>query len=323
MDTQARREFRGEVLRAWNARYGRCLAPPDCAQPPIAAHTIQKSGALRLLERKGHVVMLHMRHAPWPDPPKVEFELVGTSKASVFTGLCSQHDATLFAPIDSVVLPTTPEELFLQCYRAVLGEVHACNAVAFKLQQGYNEETARGFSDPDNISPRGLYATHRISIAYETWLYKELVDDALLRRDFSMLEHDIVPLGPTGPCVAVSGLFDLPAHNAQHESVRVAVTVLPTPAGETFAFFSYIRDDAAHARRLLESALRADPAQRTRQVSRVILERVQNFAFAPAHFDCFSDAKRARIRDFFLRTLFEDAPAEFDHPHLDLFRGDK
>jgi hypothetical protein len=323
MDIRARREFQGEVLRAWNARYGQCLAPSGCDEPPIAAHTIQKSGALRLLETKGHVVMLRMRHAPLPKPPKVSFESVGTSKASVFTGLCSQHDASLFAPVDSVVLPTTQDELFLQAYRAVLGEVHSCNEIATKLQHGYNEEIARGFSHPDNISPRGLYATQRMVIAYETWLYKEILDDALRRRDFSMLEHDVVPLGPTGPCVAASALFDLPEHNAQQESVRVAFTVLPTPAGETFAFFSYTPDDTAPARRLLERMLGAEPPHRTREVSRVILERCQNFALAPAAFDRFSDAKRATVRDFFLRTLLEDAPAEFDHPHLDLFRGDK
>jgi hypothetical protein len=253
----------------------------------------------------------------------MDFELIGTSKASVFTGLCSVHDSSLFAPIDSVALPTTPEELFLQGYRAVLGEVHACNSVAFKLQQGYRREIARGFSGLDNISPRGLYATERIVIAHETWLYKEILDDALLRCAFSMLEHDVVPLGPTEPCVAATGLFDLPKQNAQQESVRVATTVLPTPAGETFAFFSYIRDDAGPARQLLDRVLRAEPANRTREVSRVILERIQNFAIAPAHFDRFSDAKRNRIRECFLGTLFDDAPAELDHPHLDLFRGDK
>lgn len=206
----ARNSLKAHAFDTWAAPFGRCLMPPGtCNKGPVRAHSLQRQGPVRLLSIDGHVIML-CQHIYADAPPRISFERVGLRKATVFTGLCRDHDASLFRPIETDVLDLgNPEHLFLLAYRAVLRETHVCIEAATRLQSVYLKKVSLGLADANNPTRADLFVVQRLILGYETWLYKTLIDEAFQNRDFTELQHDIIDLGQTEPCIAVSSLFSL------------------------------------------------------------------------------------------------------------------
>jgi hypothetical protein len=104
----------------------RCLATitPACREPTTDCHTLQRSGALALLDDgTGHVLVSHVETTL---PPSVGFKREGVRKATTFRGLCNKHDSELFRSIDQKLLPPSEEQLFALSYRAVLYKLYSC-----------------------------------------------------------------------------------------------------------------------------------------------------------------------------------------------------
>jgi hypothetical protein len=178
---ERKKRLKGRVYRLWSSSFGRCLAPGgSCTRTPIHVHSVQRQGAMRLLSDHGHVVMLRQR-LDLDGGPRVSFESGGVKKATVFTGLCAEHDFSLFERIDRDCLcPEDMECLFLHAYRAILRETHVCLDVAVKLQLAYQEQCDLDLVDRNVPSRGGLYAVERMTTAFETFLYKEHIDEAFL-----------------------------------------------------------------------------------------------------------------------------------------------
>jgi hypothetical protein len=315
---QTKTAVKAHAFRVWRAGLRRCLAPGDCDQPAIRAHSVQREGAVRLLSSKGHVIQFRQR-LDLDRGPKIRFESVGINRATVSTGLCARHDSLLFRPLERDALDLgSREQLFLFSYRAILRETHVCMEAAARLQSTYQKQCELGLVDRNVPTRGGMFAVQRIAIAYETWLYKQEVDKAFLRGDLEALTHDILDLRATGPCVAVSALFSLDDVPVGDVVARVALTVLPTADGCAYAIPGYTSRDATPARRRLRSLLKA-PAGRLRyRISGLILDSTENIVIHPQHFARFPDAKRRTILDFFSATILTSAP-EFGHEDLNLF----
>jgi len=239
--------------------------------------------------------------------------------ATVFTGLCAKHDSLLFRPIEHEALDVTNREhLFLLAYRAVLRETHACMEAAAKLQSTYQKQCALGLTDPNIPSRGGMFAVQRLAIAYETWLYKRDIDQAFVRGDLNVITHNVLELAQTGPCIAVSSLFSLDDVPVRDDVARVALTVLPTVDGHTYAMLGYTKRDAPAARRRLRSVLKAPAKALAYRLSRLVLDSTENIVINPPHFARFSNEKRETILHFFRSTVLTSAP-EFDDPDLNLF----
>jgi hypothetical protein len=96
VSNQAKKDY----FTALNTRFKRCLEPRgSCNLEPINAHLIQKAQTLELLAKDGHVFQFATKHDG--GFPSLSVELVGKSKATTFTGLCSNHDQEVFRPIDT------------------------------------------------------------------------------------------------------------------------------------------------------------------------------------------------------------------------------
>lgn len=318
-NSDVRREFRAHAFRAWGSRFTRCLAPGNlCEQEAIAAHSIQRLGPLSLLATAGHVYMLD---APidLDKLPRAAFTLLGIRKASVFTGLCSHHDNALFAPIEKEAFdPNNREQLRLHAYRAVLQETHASIESAVRLQSSYLKACNLGISDPNNPGPGAMSITHRLAATYETWLYKEECDRAMSSPPGFDFEHDVLFLPDTGPRIAVSALFSLDNLIVGDDIARAAITVFPTEAGDTYAILSYLPRDAAMVRAELTQLLASHGATQRYFLSRLIIERCQNVAFAPAVVDAMTPLQRSTISEFYNATTLYNDP-DFQSPLLNLF----
>jgi hypothetical protein len=317
--TQAKQALKAHAFRVRSVGLRRCLAPSnDCDQPAIKAHSVQREGAVRLLSSDGHVIQFRQRLG-LDRGPEIRFESVGINRATVFTGLCARHDSLLFHPLEREALDlASPEQLFLFSYRAILRETHVSMEAAARLQSTYQKQCNLGLVDGNVPTRGGMFAVQRLAIAYETWLYKREIDKALLRGDLGAITHDILDLGATGPCVAVSALFSLDDAPIGDDVARVALTVLPTVEGCTYAILGYTSRDATPARRRLRSVLKAPAAKLRYRLSRLILDSTENIVIHPQHFARFPDAKRKTILGFFRATVLTSAP-DFEHEHLNLF----
>src|SRR3972149_8263724 len=133
-----RNSLKNSVFKIWNGKYLQCLEPKEaCAQQSIRAHSIQNEVILELLQYDGHVVMPRLK-LDQNFGPRVWFESVGRNKATTFTGLCTEHDTDIFAPIENASIDVENDlHLFLLAYRAVLRETHVTIEGAIKNQVAY------------------------------------------------------------------------------------------------------------------------------------------------------------------------------------------
>jgi hypothetical protein len=240
-------------------------------------------------------------------------------KATVFTGLCAHHDTCLFRPIDANVLDfRNPEHLFLLAYRAVLRETHVSIEAAIRLQSVYLKKIELGLADPNNPTRWERFVVYRLIVGYETWLYKTMFDEAFQHRELTAVRHDVVDLGQTDPCVAVSSLFSLDDVRVKDDVARVVLTVLPTSKGRTVAVLSYAHRDARKARTRLRPLLHARGEQQRYLLSRLILERSDNVVFSPTLVERLGDERRNIIVRFFEATILRN-DTEYEDDRLNLF----
>ena len=317
--TGKKKRLKGYGYRVWNSRFGRCLAPGSvCLKPPIRAHSVQRQGSMRLLSSGGHVIMLRQRF-DLKSGPTISFHLVGVRNATVFTGLCAQHDFDLFKRIDREFFRMDDVQcLFLQAYRAILRETHVCLEFAAKLQSVYQKQCDLGLVDRNVPSRGSLSAVQRIVVAYETWLYKESIDRAFQQGNVSIFSHDVLDLGQTGACIGVSSLFSLDEAQTIHDAPRVALNVIPVPGGNTYAILSYIGPDKDAARTWLNPVLTAAGRKQRYLLSRLVLERSDNIVINPQLYTRLNHDRREVIRHFFAATVLRN-DGGFHDERLNLF----
>ena len=110
---------------------GACLhpdaGPSSCDGKIIKAHTIQRNGGLSRIARNGHVYTLinyrgMFEESKWS--PEGGPKLVGIRDASTFTGFCSKHDNSLFAPLEKFPFDRSPLQIALLGYRTICQELY-------------------------------------------------------------------------------------------------------------------------------------------------------------------------------------------------------
>lgn len=308
----------GRLFQTFNLRFGKCLEPTmSCEKTAIRAHSIQNSNVIDLLEVNNHVVALR------PDisdgQATVEFKLVGRNQASTFTGLCSHHDHTIFAPIDSRPLGLkNKQQLFLLAYRSITRELHATMEAAIKIQTAYQSRVQRGLDPKDEPSESGLFAVGQMILSHSTWQYRyENFDKSLLEGKFESIQHDIFELDQR-PTIAVSALFSLDEVETKDDVVRVILNVLPIDDERTVVVFSYTGDDRRLARPSLERIFAASGQYQKYELSKLIISSAENFLICPSHFDLWPNQKREKIKECFTSTAMARTRIT-EHPDLMLF----
>lgn len=125
----------------------RCLAPSvwkqNCSSQISRAHSVPRSGSLSRIARDGHVYSLRVSVKQlMKTDGSMKPQLVGINKASTFTGFCSRHDRSIFAPLENMPFTATPEQCFLLSYRAFARETFTKQAM--HSLSGYHRLMDRG-----------------------------------------------------------------------------------------------------------------------------------------------------------------------------------
>jgi len=131
------------------------------------------------------------------------------------------------------------------------------------------------------------------------------------------LAHEVILLTPQRPVLATSALFSV-GFTHEGDIVGPTLNVAPIDENTTVAILSYAVDQQSTIRAALGTLLSSTGDVQKFELSKLILQRVENFALSPAVCKGWSDGKRRRILDAFKATLFEAVPFE-EHADLMLF----
>jgi hypothetical protein len=297
--------------------FNRCLAPEgDCQNPAISAHTVQNARTLELLQRDGQVKAF-VQALDKEGKLSLVIEDVGRNKATTFEGFCAHHDTCLFVPIDTKPIDTSSsEQLFLLAYRAVAREVHAQMGGAMRLQKAFQEGVAAGRFSPNEPSAAALLPVRHMLIAHEGYKYKCELDDALLSRNFALLEHVILHLPDTVPSIATAACFTVPDWTS--ELARVTLNLFPLSKSRSVAVFSYVRDHASAARSMLGQIFDSDGYLLKYLLSKLVLARCENTVISPDAFEMWTGDQVAAMKDYFSKTTSDYF--EVEDQRLYLFR---
>lgn len=315
-------ELKAQLFKRVAETYERCLWPfDDCPRAPSQAHSIQNARVLDLLHRDNHVVMPRQKIL-LETGPQIAFQSVSRHKASTFTGLCNAHDSDLFRLIDTETVDTgNPEQLFLIAYRSVIKEYHATLASAQSIQGFLVDAAKAGTIDPKEQSPAMVLATGRIVDSYETYLYWTKLNDILADADYGRLNHTVISLPSTRPCLAVSAVFPLEIHRKKTEAPpSLILNVHPEADGTHTAILSHLPEHGEWAATILPRIDQASGHHLLYEISKLILERAENFVLSPAVYSGFSDSKRQTLLTYFSGNLSgAGLRLEMDSPELMMF----
>ena len=293
-----------EFFRTRKIEFGRCLEPMmQCGEPAIRAHSIQNRQTIALLEQDNHVLAWQPRFSQ--AGPDVALRRIGRNDAATFAGFCNQHDTKLFRPLDTKALDAADrEQLFLLAYRGITCELHAIMTGVVQLQSLYTARVERGADSPDSSSPAGQKALEQMLLSWATWRYRHsYYDEPLLRRSFDGVEHDVLDLNDQAPCLAASSFITVKDVPINEELVGIAINILPVSETRTVAAFSYAKKDQGSVRAALDRILGSTGDMQRYELSKLVLSRISNVLISPRHFDQWSDERKKKIADAFVRTV--------------------
>jgi hypothetical protein len=307
------------LYKIWNGKVLKCLEPNEiCTKRAIRAHSIQNGAILDMIQSDGHVIMPKLKFE-LNFEPKMIFESVGRNKATTFTGLCAEHDASIFAPIETAPINIENDlHLFLLAYRAVLKETHANIEGAIKNQLGYQEKVNLGLIPGDIPTTDGKRALGFLINSLDTYLYKREFDQMYSSRDFKGIQHQTIFLNHNAPTIAANSLFTS-ADNIQNpvETERIIFNIFPMKEGSQ-VIFSYLDRHEPFVYEHLREVLNANGYYRLYLMSKFILRNCENFVIAPKYFETISTESRDAMLDYFQRTYYKDL-MDFEDKRIYLF----
>ncbi len=289
-----------------------CLAPGCAAKGKaiIKAHSLSQGKVLRRLAIDGKVWALHGEGGPNKEDGTYEvvspFKLIGIGEATTFTGLCGEHDNSIFEMIDNGDIDTGNQEyLFRLAYRAILRKTYEqkCGLHHFKDKRMPVRRTADGglidqFTFQMQVVPKQIIE------------YKERIDKMLVAGDWAGMRHKIFQADKVTPNLAAADL--IPLDDIDRDSTAMAVlTILPAAQG-VVVIFSSTADDYPELESYAGRHLNAPPTSKRfrEELTRAVLS-TENFVISPALWDKLSADRQQQIIQYFMAMLMDYPPAHF------------
>lgn len=204
-----------EAEKALKQSFGKevCSAPSewqsDCSGKIIKAHTVPRSSSLNKIARDGHVYAFipSMKNFT-KNNGKLIPELFGVKRASTFSGFCSTHDDTIFAPVEKYEFSGTTEQCFLLGYRAI-------------AREKYTKESSQRLGDFRKMADRGRdidvqVGIQKFNVEFDQGLaagvkdnrkVKAQYDRVLLEDDFSDSRAYVLEIESPPPVMCSAGWF--------------------------------------------------------------------------------------------------------------------
>lgn len=280
------------------------LASPTTCGKIVAAHTIQRAGALKhLVDATKHVRTFYPIQSDEQGQPIVRKR--GWKEASTFNGFCTHHDSVAFAPLETVPFTGTPEQCFLLGYRAL------CHEVYQKMATTRVHPLQRELVDKGQPVEEQRLIQHHLAVTrmgQERGLQnarekKARMDQDFLSRDFRNWHYYIVRfMGEI--CVASTGTptptYDFAGRQLQvlHDPATaiqyLSLSVVPIQDGGAIVFSWHAADKACS--RFITSLDKVSKKLLPMILVQLMFAYIENTFFSDAWWSSLTDAQRAHIK---------------------------
>src|SRR5262249_55137686 len=252
--------------------------------------------------------------------PRLAFVKIGRNDASTFTGLCSKHDIELFKSIDTEPLDVDNcEHLRQLAYRSVMRELHA-HLLNSERTWAVHEQfcKAKGLDPTEVATGASIVSLNHDKKGLEVLNYRNKHFDAPLSEGKTPdLRHLIITMDGQAPVLAASALFST-GFTAKGDIIGPTLNVIPLSETNSVAIISCPTEQETEVSVALARVFDADEKTLKYELAKLIIQRVENFVLCPAHYEKWSDDKKARVLREFEATMAE--PKEIaDHEDLNIF----
>lgn len=223
------REFLKNSVKNLKSSGARCMYP-SCQEPPIKAHMLSKASWLGVLSEEGNNVL------------KIDEDITGVflgkipvDRASTESCFCSKHDNDLFQLLDASEASVKTEWFFKLAYRLLCGTILPTENFLDRFELNL----------PDEASPLNLILGRQQDARKECLHVKKLMDDALLKEDWSIIESRHWKIPTEKPTVAAAGIrtLDDVCQKGKNDDCHVFVSAIPRQT-ETLVVISSIKKDS-------------------------------------------------------------------------------
>ncbi|WP_417824297.1 hypothetical protein [Thalassospira lucentensis] len=275
--------------------FKKCSAPQqlhhECTGKIVNAHTVPRSSSLGAIAENGHVYSFIPSFKNLNDANGVlKPQLVGTKRASTFTGFCGYHDNLLFNKLESSQFVLDAEACFLLGYRAIARELYAKEGAA-----SLNERRTfldKGKPTNEQIILQQFIGGFNAGVDQglkDIRVIKEKFDDVLIKRDFSSIRAYVVELVEP-PKMMFSGAWFVD-ENIFGEQVQDLDDYSRTPDiisassfaadGKGYLVFQWLDDASESCNHLIDNLRALDDKDLIEVVVKFILMKLENVHLAP------------------------------------------
>jgi hypothetical protein len=182
-------------------------------------------------------------------------------------------------------------------------EMHTCLESANRFQLSHLDNVKKGITKGNEPDGPGAAALVFWEKAWRVFRYRSRFDEAFLKGERPPLEHHVIELNDQSPTVAVSSLFSVD-HDQAGDIIGPTLTVVPVDGTKTVAILSYPKDQAQAITAKIPE-LFDDAADKRKALSKLILQRVENFTLAPKFYDGWSNEKKKQVLQVFTDNMIE------------------
>lgn len=291
--------------KIFNEKY--CIYPDNskCKGKISKAHTIQRNGSLNRIAKKGHVYQFKSSAAELVKafkkaPPK----LIGTKKATTFTGFCETHDSEIFIPIEQSPFTATDEQCFLLAFRAISRELFIKRATVKTQPLQRNIDSDRDLFTQYFIQERCSILETSMSKGLEELQnifddhYKIYISNNFTKINYVSIFFDCVP--ELMFCGAISIDFDFKNQMIQDlADFNKPMEILTCNSFATdnggAVVFSWLDNSHSVSSKFIQSLLEFPKDEIPNAIVRFCFEYCENVAFSPEWWQGLNNEKKETI----------------------------
>ena len=214
----------------------------------------------------------------------------GVRHASTFTGFCTKHDDTVFAPLEKVPFTGTSEQCFLLAYRALARELYLKKGILrFWDTRSSKLSLERGIPKELVLAPVADFLKGTTKAKSDMESHKLEYDHALLAQEYDAVKAYVVELSRPPPVMCSGGIF--PEHTFNGERLQVLGNGSRRPSqicfssfadtASGFIVFAWLDDGLDHCDRLVDSLQELPDSDLSDSLLRFIFECCENVHIHP------------------------------------------
>ena len=315
------------ALNSFNTQK-KCSTPSDlhseCTTKIIKAHSISKSSSLKEISSDGHVLAFAYKKSL--SGPVLCTEKIGINKASTFSGFCSHHDKTLFAPIEDYNFESSPHHCFLVAYRGVCREVFSKVAASNILNLLKDLDKGKELTTQQNIQSQSKKLNTNNNVTTTDLHYiKSKLDLILSSKSYHLLNNLIIELQAPPPIMGssiVAPTFDFNGISLQKFSScqddipdYVAINAFSSNQ-KGYLVFSWLDEHSKSCSILAKQILEKQTNSNT--LAAFMLALIENIYLSPIWWSQLNNKQQQQTKNLFSQGISKQTTGSSITSHTDL-----